>query len=212
MTNTSLADALRATCDPDWQPHYDILVDRLRRAGVGANAPRVGDTFPDFALPDAQGRYRSLGTLLSGGPLVLSFNRGGWCPFCRHELAAWAAMLPALAARGAAFAAVTGEVGGRAAALATIFVDPMTMLCDVDHGVALDLGLAFHLGAPMLDRYRGYGLDLGLAYGSQAGLMAVPATFLIDRNGVVLYAYADPDFRERADPADVIAALVASDD
>ena len=59
MANTSLADALRATCDPDWQPHYDILIDRLRRAGVGATAPRVGDTFPDFALPDAQGRYRS---------------------------------------------------------------------------------------------------------------------------------------------------------
>lgn len=209
---SKLAEALqrRRIAVPAWQIRYDVLVDRLRRNGVGASAPQVGDRFPDFALPDANGRYRSLYSLLASGPLVLSFNRGGWCDYCRHELEAWSTALPELAAMGGAFASITAEVGGRAQVLAAIFVDPMTMFCDVDHGVSLEVGLAFHLDDTILRDYRAYGIDLDQAYGSSAGLLPIPATFLIASNGTVVFAFVDPDFRNRADPSDVLAALAAS--
>jgi len=81
------------------------------------------------------------------------------------------------------------------------------VLCDVDHGVALSLGLAFFAGEPTLDFYTKVGLDFHALYGSQSGFLPVPATYAIDSAGRVRFAYTDVDFRNRAEPAEVLAAL-----
>jgi peroxiredoxin len=143
---------------------------------------------------------------------VINFSRGRWCPYCSHEVAAWAKMLPELAASGAKFIEITGEIGGGARALGAALTVSGTapaaeVLCDVDHGVALSLGLAFFAGDPLLDFYRARGLDFHALYGSQSGFLPVPGTFAVDRDGVVRFAFVDVDFRNRAEPADVIAAL-----
>ena len=197
--------------DPEWRALYDDFVAMLRRAGVGAQAPVVGDIFPGFALPDAAGHYRSLDGLLREGPLVLSFNRGGWCPYCAHELRQWSEALPALAAAGGHFAAVTPEVGGRAALMGRLLglAPDADLLCDVDGGVALASGLAFYLGEHLQRRYRERGIDLAALYGSASGFLPVPATYVVDPGGVVRFAFADPDFRVRAEPATVIEAVRA---
>ena len=82
-------------------------------------------------------------------------------------------------------------------------------MCDVDHGLALSLGLAFFGGEPMLDFYRKAGLDMNAIYGSNSGFLPVPATYVIGQDGTVLYAFVDVDFRIRAEPAEVLAALEA---
>jgi len=206
-----LADLLARAADaaPFSRQHYEELVAGMRLLGVGAAAPAVGEAFPPFALPDAQGRYHDLPSLVAGGPMVLSFNRGGWCPFCRHELTAWNEYIPALAALGARFVAITGEVGGRAAQLKLLLEGDGEVLADVDHGVALASGLAFHLGAKLIERYQEIGLDLQALYGSRSGFLPVPATFVIDRAGIVRYAFVDADFRVRAEPEEVMVAVEA---
>lgn len=191
---------------PEWQPIYDEFIARLRAAGVGRPAPKPGEPMPDFALPNAAGLYTRLSDLAAGGPLVLSFQRGGWCPYCRSELAAWTRALPALVAAGGRFVSVTGEVGGRAEALRQM-VGEVDVLCDVDYGVALSLGLAFRVDERLQQRYLDYGIDLPKLYGSPAWIMPVPATFVVDRDLTVRYAFIEPDFRLRAEPDDVIAAL-----
>lgn len=192
-----------------WNDLYDEFVASLRHLGVGEGAPKVGHEFPRFALPDAAGHYRSLDALLAKGPLVLSFSRGGWCPYCTHELRAWNDHLGELAAHGATFAAVTPEVGGRAALMGRLLdlSSDAELLCDVDSGVALATGLAFRLSTTLMRRFAEAGLDLQALYGSLSGFLPVPATFLIDADGVVRFAFAEPDFRLRAEPADVVAAL-----
>lgn len=209
----ALTALLGATRDgnSEWRALYDEFVGTLRRTGVAANAPRPGDVFPSFALPDAAGRYRSLDALLASGPVVLSFNRGGWCPYCAHELRAWNEALPELTDAGGRFVAITPEVGGRAALMGRLLdLSPdAELLCDVDLGVALACGLAFRMGEPMLRRYRDHGLDLAELYGSASGFMPVPATYVLDEGGVVRFAFADPDFRVRADPAAAIAIVRA---
>jgi peroxiredoxin len=202
-----LAEAAAAA--PDWQPLYDSFVEGLRTLGIGNTAPRVGDEFPDFALPDAQGHYRTLSDLLESGPIVLSFNRGEWCRYCRTELDAWHCALPQLDVAHGRFVAVTGEIGGRAKALGTILGIGADVLCDVDHAVAMTTGLAFYIGRPMLDRYRAIGLDLAILYGSESGFVPVPATFVIDTDRTVAFAFVDVDFRLRAEPGDVVAAVAA---
>lgn len=194
-------------------PFFDEIVIALREAGVAASAPRVGDMFPDFSLPTADGSYRRLGDLLDQGPVIVNFSRGRWCPYCVHEVSAWADMLPELAKAGVRFVEVTGETGGGARALGAVLgasprADIAEVLCDVDHGVALSLGLAFFSGEPLLDFYRANGIDIHDLYGSPSGFLPVPATFALDPAGRVRFAYADVDFRERAEPADVLAALL----
>lgn len=208
---TPLADAL-AGCregDASWEEVYDSFVGGLNKVGVGRNAPGVGDRLPDFALPDARGVYVHSRTLVDAGPLVLSFNRGGWCPYCRAELGAWADAMPDLRRLGGAFVSITPEVGGRAAAMREALGLDAEVLCDIDHGVALELGLAFHLGGQLRQSYLACGLDLAAAYGSPSWFIPIPATFVVDREGIVRFAFVDPDFRRRAEPADVLAAISA---
>ncbi|MFM9935640.1 MAG: peroxiredoxin-like family protein [Novosphingobium sp.] len=201
--------------NPDLGPFFDEIVFGLRAVGVGASAPVVGDTFPDFSLPNVDGGYRRLGDVLEEGPVVINFSRGRWCPYCVHEISAWADMLPAVADAGARFIEITGETGGGARAIAATLAaadhaSTAEILCDVDHGVALSLGLAFFAGEPMLDFYRKRGLDFHALYGSQSGFLPVPGTFTVGRDGVVRYAFVDVDFRNRAEPAEVIAALAGA--
>jgi peroxiredoxin len=195
-------------------PFFDEIVIALREAGVGSSAPKVGELFPDFSLPTADGGYRRLGDVLDQGPVIVNFSRGRWCPYCVHEVSAWAEMLPELARAGVRFVEVTGETGGGARALgallgASAHADIAEVLCDIDHGVALSLGLAFFAGDPLLDFYAKHGIDMHDLYGSPSGFLPVPATFALDPAGRVRFAYANVDFRERAEPAEVLAALLA---
>lgn len=209
MTSSRLATLLDDVSQrgAEWQPLYDRFVAHLRSAGVGVAAPATGERFPAFGLPDSRGRYVRSSELLERGPLVLSFNRGAWCPYCRSELSAWGLELAQLERCGAAFVAVTGEVGGRAERLRRDIGPAAEMLCDVDHGLALRLGLAFPLSAEMRRAYLAHGLDLAEVYGTASWFLPVPATFVLDREGVVRFSFVDPDFRVRAEPEAVLAAL-----
>lgn len=191
----------------DLQPAYNALVSRLRAVGAGAAAPAIGDMFTDFALPDATGRFHTLSSLVASGPIVLSFHRGEWCPYCRAELAAWADAGPALAACGARFVAVSAELHGVAAATAGRAGDRAIGLCDVDFGVSLAAGLAIHTGFDLLEAYRSLGDDLQNIVGSRSGLLPIPATFVIGPDRQIRYAYVELDFRLRPEPMAVLAAL-----
>lgn len=192
-----------------WTRTYDTLIERLRGSGAMAGAPGVGAVVADFALPDANGVLRRLSDLVAGGPVVLSFNRGSWCPYCHEEISAWAESRAVLAAAGGQLVIITPETGGRMAALAGIAGPEAVVLGDQNMGVALRYGLAFPLGREILDEYAADGFDLAEINGNASGFLPTPATFLIDRDRVVRFAFVDPDFSHRAEPQAVLAALQA---
>jgi len=196
------------TTDPWEQPTND-LVARLCRTGAGTNAPRIGEPFIDFMLPDSQGHHVALGDLVGHGPVVLSFFRGRWCPYCARELSAWHDAIPRLEAAGGRFVAISAETGGRAEEFRREIAPGATMLCDVDHGLATLLGLAFPISDDLHRRYVEAGLDLGAVFGNAGRILPITATYVIDTQGVVRFAYAHPDFRVRADPNAVIAVVEA---
>ena len=193
----------------DWNRLYDAFVADLRTRGTGSTAPRIGDRIDPFVLPNSLGRHVALDDLLHAGPIVLSFMRGGWCPYCRSELSAWAAAAPRLAAVGGRFIAISGEIGGRAETTRCELAPEAEMLCDVDHGLAVALGLSFVVGAEVQTSYRARGLSLADIYGDSGRILPVPATFVLDAGGIVRYAFVDPDFRVRADPGVVVAVVEA---
>ncbi|MBC2669777.1 redoxin domain-containing protein [Novosphingobium piscinae] len=185
----------------------DDLVGRLRHLGLGQAVPRIGQAMPDFALPDERGRLRRLDEFTGSGPVVISFLRGRWCPYCEAELVAWNRTLAAATPGTFTLLCIVAQTGGAAADISGCFSAPVTVLCDVDHGLALELGLAFHVGEPLLRQMASDGLDLAALYGTAAGLLPIPATFALDRQGIVRAAFVEPDFRLRAEPADMLRAL-----
>lgn len=204
-----LAERLAAcrTVPGTWLSAYDALIARLKASDAMAGAPGLGAVAPDFVLPDANGRLRRLTDLLAAGPAVLSFNRGSWCPFCEEEISAWTENRDALVAKGGRLIIVTPETGGRLEGLARIAGDGAVVLCDPDLGVALRYGLAFPVGPAVLKSFLDGGFDLSAAYGTANGLLPAPATFLLDRARQVHFAFVDPDFTHRAEPAAVLCAL-----
>ncbi len=193
----------------DWDGLYDRFVAELLGRGAGLAAPKLGERLDNFVLPNSAGRHVMLDGLLGAGPIVLSFMRGGWCPYCRAELTAWADAAPRLEAVGGRFVAISGEIGGRAETTRCELAPNAEMLCDVDHGLATSFGLTVAISPAVRESYLTHGLNLADIYGDAGRLLPIPATFVIDARGFIRYAFVEPDFRIRADPAVVIAVVEA---
>lgn len=192
-----------------WDAISDRLIAQLRERNVGATAPKINEPFPDFTLPNSKGIYVELQELLGRGPLVLSFMRGRWCPYCEKELLSWHDAIPRLEAEGGHFVGVSSEVGGLAETFRCDIAPEADMLCDVDHGLAMALGLTFPVDEEFHQRYLEAGIDLAAIFGNSGRILPITATYVIDSDGIVRYAFDDPDFRVRADPAVVIAVVEA---
>lgn len=197
----------RRVANPVWKARYDALVESLRAAGVGEGALKAGDACPDFALASAEGRIVTLAELLAKGPLVLSFYRGKWCPYCVTELEALREATADIAAAGATLVAVTGEDCGGALAAKRKHRLEFEILCDLENGLALAFGLVFRIPPDFRDNYRGIDVDFPLIYGNDSWFLPVPATYVIGQDGAIAHAYVNPDFRERLDPGDIVAVL-----
>lgn len=132
-------EELRVT-GPQWSQAYDDLVRRLKAAGAGSSAPKAGDPFPQFLLPDDRGRLISFEDLIAAGPLVITFNRGHWCSYCQMELRALQASLRDITACGASIVSITPELLVYSATCKSENGLTFPLLCDLDLGVSLSLG------------------------------------------------------------------------
>lgn len=199
-------DALRVA-NPVWKARYDALVKSLRDAGVGQDALKAGDRCPEFMLANAEGFLVSSDDLLKRGPVVLSFYRGKWCPYCVTELEALRDAAPDIAATGATLVAVTAEDCGGALVAKRTRQLQFEILCDLENGLGLTFGLVFRVAPDFRDNYRGIDVDFPLIYGNDSWFLPIPATYVIGQDGVIEHAYVNPDFRERLDPAEILAVL-----
>jgi peroxiredoxin len=186
------------------------LVDRIRAGAVGETAPQVGDAMPDFLLPDRSGRLVSLSDLTRAGPIVVSFNRGHWCPFCRIELGALADAHSDLAALGARVVSIMPDRQAFAGRLPAAVTSRLSVLTDVDCAYALSLGLGMWLGDGLRGLMMGQGLDLAAVHGSDGWVVPLPATFVVGADGRVLARRVEPDFRTRMEVSEILSALASS--
>jgi peroxiredoxin len=205
----SLAENLAKVRDsnPLWKSRYDTLVQGLRDAGVGGGALKTGDTAPDFALSSAEGNLMTMADLLAKGPVVLSFYRGKWCPYCVTELEALREAATDIAAMGATLVAVTAEDCGGALAAKRKHRLEFEILCDLENGLGLSFGLIYRVPEAVQRFYREADINFPLIYGNDSWFLPIPATYVIGRDGVVRHAYVNPDFRERLDPAAILDVL-----
>ncbi len=174
---------------------------------VAAQAAKAGDRFPAMTLRDQRGRDTDLGALAAEGPLVVTFYRGGWCPYCNLELRAYQKALPQIEALGARLIAVTPETPDHSLSTAEKNDLSFTVLSDDRGRLAQALGVAFELSPAIVGLYQKFGHDLPARNGDDRWSLPMPATFVVAKGGRIALAFVDPDYRTRLDPAEAIAAL-----
>jgi peroxiredoxin len=170
----------------------------------------VGDTAPDFTLPDALGRTVTLSDLLAQGPTVLTFYRGEWCPFCNLQLLSLQESLPRFRELGATLVAVSPQAPDHALSLSEKYDLAYPVLSDVDQAVIGAYRVQFALTGDLEDlQVNVFQNDPATHNADHSRSLPVPATFVIDRGGVIRAAFVSADWRYRPEPADIVAALEA---
>ena len=211
--DVSLAEQLDAYVQRHWQHQrevallYQDLIGRLTSGGAGQNALATGDQLPAFVLPDTNGRLVRSDDLLARGPLIVSFNRGSWCPFCRLELLSFAESYPEVKAQGGEIISIIPEKGEPAGKLKNGYELPFPVFCDIDNGYALANGLMISCGDDLHSALLERGIDLGALHGNNGLLMPITATYVVASNGIVQDAFVNPDFCLRMPTERAIAAL-----
>ncbi|MGA7325331.1 MAG: peroxiredoxin-like family protein [Rhodomicrobium sp.] len=183
---------------------YDEIIGQLRSpTKVG---PQVGSVMPNFVLPDQNGSLTRLDFLLANGPVVISLNRGHWCPWCRLQLRALAQIHDDVRRLSGEVISIMPETGAYSRKAVEDNKLPFRILTDLDFGYTLSLGMVIWV-EKLRDLYLSSGLDLPRFQNNGGWFLPVPATFVVGVDGTVKARFADPDFRKRMEPRDILAAL-----
>ncbi|MGJ8656312.1 MAG: redoxin domain-containing protein [Akkermansiaceae bacterium] len=181
----------------------------LEASGIYHRVLKVGDKAPDFTLGNPDGKQIQLSTLLKDGPVILTWYRGGWCPYCNIALKALSDKNPEFKKHGATLVALTPELPDTTAASVKEQGLPFQVLSDLNHNVATQYGLSFELNESTRTRYQEK-FKLEQRSGKEAAKkLPLPATYVIDTDGTITYAFVDADYRRRAEPSRIIDALKA---
>jgi peroxiredoxin len=198
----------RARVPADRQASMDKHVAHLAASGISRSAKQVGDRAPDISLRDQHGDIFDVATLLAKGPVVVTFYRGGWCPFCNLELKAYQAVLPRIAAAGASIVAISPEKPDDTVSTAEKNALGFPVLSDVGHAVGKAFGVVYAFTDDLRQVYEGFKLDIPLKNGvPDDWSLPLSATYVIGANGMILFADTRVDYRERTDPFEVLRVL-----
>ncbi|HEY1954330.1 MAG TPA: peroxiredoxin-like family protein [Polyangiaceae bacterium] len=180
---------------------------KLADSGIAKRALHVDVKAPDFTLPDARGGAVTLSALLAKGPAVVTFYRGGWCPFCDLQLRAYQGVLSEIRRLGAELVAISPQTPDFASADIEKKQLTFPVLTDAHNAVAREYGLVFGLSDAMKALQTGFGNPIPKFNGDDSWELPMPGTFVIDGSGVVRLAHVDPDYTRRLEPAAILDAL-----
>jgi peroxiredoxin len=190
------------------QAVMDQHVAHLAESGIAHSAKQVGDRAPAIRLRDQHGKDFDIATLLAKGPVVVTFYRGGWCPFCNLELKAYQAALPRMASAGASLVAISPEKPDDAVTTAEKNALTFPVLSDIGQQVGKAFGVVYAFTDEVRTVYDGFKLDIPSKNGAPDDWsLPLSATYVIGRDGVILFADTRVDYRERTDPLEVLRVL-----
>lgn len=183
--------------------------DELLHSRILERSLKAGDRPPDFTLPNAVGKEVRLGAVTARGSAIVSFYRGGWCPYCSLQLRAYQQVLPQFRELGAELLAISPETPDKSQATLLKNFLQYEVLSDVGNGVARRFGLVYALGEELQQAYRRLGVVLPEYNGDDSWEIPLPGTFVIDRTMTVRLAFVDLDYTKRLEPEAILQTLAA---
>ncbi len=180
----------------------------LIASGQAARTLKVGARAPIFALPNAHGELVRSADLLARGPLVLTFYRGIWCPYCNMDLQAIEAADEEIRALGASLVAISPQTAPNRRRSERENALSFPILSDHGNSVANEFGLRFRLPDDLIAVYKGFGNDLTVGNGEDSWTLPMPARYVIGNDGVIAYAEVNPDYTRRPDPSELLPVLL----
>jgi peroxiredoxin len=192
---------------PENQQVNERTIEWLRSSGATERALRRGDEAPLFTLLDQAGRSVASQDLLASGPMIVSFFRGRWCPFCVATLETWRDSQAQVRERGAQFVAISPQTVHHNSLTADQHKLQYPVLSDVGSDVARKFGIAYRVPEEQVTLYRSSFVNLPHLTGDDSWTLPLAATFVISQDGKIVAAFVPQDHRERAEPADVLATL-----
>jgi len=181
---------------------------KLEDASLSKNALKVGDKVADFKLPNAVGNDVSLfETLENNDFAIVSFYRGVWCPYCNLELKALQEYNDEYKKLGASLIAISPQ--STDASLTTKEKNELSfeVLSDANNSVAKDLGLVFSLAEELRPIYLSFGIDIPASNDEDSYEIPMPATYVINKNKEIVFAFIDEDYTKRCEPQDILDTL-----
>lgn len=182
-------------------------VAELKSHHLAANILPVGAKAPAFELPDHDGKMVSSTELLARAKLVLCFIRGRWCPFCVGQMEAMNLILPQIEQAGATLVAISPQTVKQSFFMHDQHKLRFPLLSDASNKVARQFGLTYRVPELQESVYRRAFVNLPFANGDDSWELPIPATYILGRDGTILYASANEDYTERPEPADIVLTL-----
>ncbi|NOX09317.1 MAG: AhpC/TSA family protein [Gammaproteobacteria bacterium] len=182
-------------------------MERLLSSDVGSQAPGKGEQAPEFTLQDIRGGSVSLSQLLAKGPVVLSFYRGSWCPFCNLEFQFLREALSDIKNLGAGLVFISPEQAQVTVDHLTDMDPAITVLADPANRVATEYGLVFSLDEAMRPLYADWGINVPAANGDDSYTLPIPASYVIATDGSIKAAYVEKNYTLRMEPEEILDTL-----
>jgi peroxiredoxin len=185
-------------------------VAELKQRQFAANILPVGAKMPDFELRDHDGKLVSSSVLLAGKRLVLCFIRGRWCPFCVGQMEATNLILPQIEHAGATLVAISPQTVKQSFFMHDQHKLRFPLLFDAHNNIAREFGLTYRVPPQQEAVYRRAFVNLPFTNGDNSWELPIPATYIMERDGTVLYASANEDYTERPEPLEIVRVLAES--
>jgi peroxiredoxin len=185
-------------------------VEELFASGVEEKILPVGARAPEFVLKDANGKLVRSADLLAVGPLVIKFFRGRWCPYCMTELETWRDLYGKLREHGVLMVAIGPQIQRQSDFMAGQHGLPFPILTDTDNMVAEQFRLVYSVPEYHRAYYLSILVNIPFVNGEKSWRLPLPATYVVGREGQILFAEAHADFRVRPEPEEVLAAAFAA--
>jgi peroxiredoxin len=193
---------------PDKTKSYQDGIDTVAASGILDRALKPGDKAPDFELKTPEGKKVRLSELLKAGPIVVTWYRGGWCPYCNLTLLSLQKALPDIKAAGGQLIALNPELDSYTSETVGKTNIEFDVLSDPANNVAREYGIVFKMTPDVAAAMR-KGVQTNTRNGDESDELPLAASYVIAQDGTITYAFLDADYRNRAEPSDLIQALQA---
>ncbi len=210
----TLTEKLKALADGSVKRHpgeaQNIMrkaINDLKATSIIENAFKTGHTLPEIVLPNAKGELINLNEMISKNRVVLTFYRGGWCPYCNLELKALQEVLPQIEAKGAKLVAITPEMPDHSLTTKEKNELSFEVLSDKNNSVAKKMNLAYKLPNELVALYKTFNINLETSNGNLDNELPIAATYIIEKNGSISYHFLKENYKLRADPETILSAL-----